>query len=411
MRAEIICVGNELLYGDVLNTNTKYLSQQLAMMGIDVLYQMVVGDDEPRLTKAIHDAGKRVDLVILSGGLGPTYDDMTKETLTKALGEEMVLDEASLEAIKAYFLRIGKDMKDSNIKQAYRPVNGSCLANHNGTAPGIHIQNNKVHYFCLPGPPGELQPMFSEEVRPKLMAMSDQTITSKIYALAGIGESTLAEQIGHIMDGSENPRIAPYAKAGTVNLRLTAITKRREEGEALIRGASDKLMPYIKDYIYSEEGLAIEEELVKALREKGMTIATAESCTGGMVSSRIVNVSGASAVFMNGLTAYSNEAKQQWLGVPETHFERYGAVSAEVAQAMAEGVRRVGKADVGIGITGIAGPTGGTPEKPVGTVCIAVASQRGCHVLRHQFSGNREKIRETSTQFALVQAFRYITKS
>lgn len=410
MIAEIICVGNELLYGDTLNTNTQYLSQQLAIIGIEVTYQLVVGDNEPILLQALQLASQRSDVVIMSGGLGPTYDDMTKETLAKALGQDMVLDGPSLEAIKGYFERVGRVMSDSNNKQAYRPVDGVSLANNNGTAPGIYIYQGSTHYFCLPGPPSELKPMYQDQVKPKLLALTNQKIASTIFSLAGIGESALANQIGHVMDHSDNPRIAPYVKTGTVNIRVTAMGPTNRACEAMLKSARDKLMPLISDYIYSEKGEDIETVLVNLLRKKHMTIATAESCTGGLVSGRIVNVSGASEVFMNGFITYSNEAKSNLLGVDPQLINTYGAVSEEVALAMAQGVRRVSGSSFGLGITGVAGPTGGTPEKPVGTVWIAVSGNDGNSVRRYQFNGNRQKVRDISAQYALVQAFRLIEK-
>ncbi len=408
MIAEIICVGNELLYGDTLNTNTRYLSQQLAMIGIDVNYQLVVGDNEPMLLDALQLASERADVVILSGGLGPTYDDMTKETVAKALNQKLVLDQPSLEAIKAIFNRMGREMTDSNNKQAYRPSGGVSLPNNNGTAPGIYVSQDDTHYFCLPGPPSELMPMYQEQVKPRLMTLTNQVITSTIYSLAGIGESALANKIGHIMDHSDNPRIAPYVKTGSVNIRITAMTTTAREGEAMLHSVREELMPLIGDYVYSEIGEDIETVLVNRLKDNKMTIATAESCTGGLMSSRIVNVSGASDVFMNGFTTYSNEAKSNLIGVDPELIATHGAVSEEVALSMAVGVREVSASSIGVGITGVAGPTGGTTEKPVGTVCIAVSGEQGNSVRKYQFNGNRQKIREISAQFALVQALRLI---
>lgn len=408
MLAEIICVGNELLYGDTLNTNTQYLSQQLAMIGVDVQYQLVVGDDEPKLIAAIELASGRSDIVIFSGGLGPTYDDMTKETLAKTLGQAMVLDEPSLEAIKGFFARLGRDMKDSNNKQAYRPIGGVSLPNSNGTAPGIYVKSEDTHYFLLPGPPRELMPMYMEQVRPRLVELTKGVITSKIFSLAGIGESDLAVKIGHIMDHSDNPRIAPYVKIGTVNIRLTAKSDTSEQGQVLIEAAEKEILPYIGPYVYSEQGEDIEEVVIGLLKDKQLTVSAAESCTGGLFSSRLINIPGASEVYMNGFVTYSNEAKMKWLDVSEADLIAHGAVSEVVALAMAEGVRRTSGTDFGVGITGIAGPGGGTAEKPVGTVCIAIAGNDGNKAATHRFSGNRQKVRELSAQYALVALYRYL---
>lgn len=406
LTAEIICVGNELLYGDTLNTNTQYLSQQLAMIGIEVKYQLVVGDDEPILLDALQLASKRSDIILLSGGLGPTYDDLTKKTVAKALGQPLVLDQPSIEAIKGYFERVGRVMSNGKDKQAYRPSGGVCLLNDNGTAPGIYVCQNQTHYFCLPGPPSELIPMYQAQVKSKLSSLTNKQITSTIYSLAGIGESALVKEIGHIMDHSDNPRIAPYLKTGMVNIRVTAMTETVDEGKVMLETARAQLMPLIGAYVYTETGEDVETVLVKGLKEAHMTIATAESCTGGLMSSRIVNVPGASDVFMNGFITYSNEAKSKLIGVDPTLIGDYGAVSEEVALAMAEGVRKVSESSIGVAITGVAGPTGGSLEKPVGTVYIATAGGRGNIVRRYQFNGNRQKIREISAQYGLVQAFR-----
>ena len=411
MIGEIICVGNELLYGDTLNTNTQYISRELALLGVTVSHQLVVGDDEPDLLQAIKVASERADIIIFSGGLGPTYDDMTKETLAKALKQSLVLDEPSLEAIKAHYNRLGREMKASNNKQAYRPSKGRCLANGNGTAPGIYVEDNQCHFFLLPGPPKELMPMYQERVKPIIQTLSPQVIASKIYGLAGIGESELVLKIGHIMDHSENPRIAPYVSTGSVNIRVTAQGTTQEEVEQRLKGASDLLLPIISSYLYSEDGEVIEAIVVRALLEEGFTVSAAESCTGGLLSSRLINVPGASEIYMNGFVTYSNAAKVKWVEVKSETLDTYGAVSEEVAIEMADGVRRVSETDIGIGITGIAGPGGGTLEKPVGTVCVAISGKEGNDVRTYNFSGNRQKVREVSAQYALVQLLRYLKRS
>lgn len=411
MTAEIICVGNELLYGDTLNTNTQYLSKQLAMIGIEVRYQGVVGDYEKDLLEAIDTAASRADIILFSGGLGPTYDDMTKETVAKALGQKLVLDQASLDHMKAMYAKLGREMKANNTKQAFKPEHGFCLPNPHGTAPGIYVMAKNHHFFLMPGPPRELKPMFLEQVKPKLLAMSDQVITSKLLCLAGIGESDLATKISHIMDHSENPRIAPYVQLGTVNIRLTATTKTKVEGEAMIEKTMDALMPYIEPYVYSFEGEKPEAVVVRLLREQKKTLALAESCTGGLMSGRIVNVPGASEVYGNGFVTYSNEAKSKWLQVDEGLIRDHGAVSEAVAIAMASGVAKVSNANYGVGITGIAGPGGGTKEKPVGTVCIAVSGDGNTEVHRYQFTGNRDRVRALSAQYGLIQLARHLNQN
>lgn len=402
MIGEIICVGNELLIGDTLNTNTQYISQQLTLLGVEVAYQSVVGDHEARLLEAIDIAVKRSDIIVFSGGLGPTYDDMTKETLAKSMSMPLVMDEASLAKIQGFFDRMGRKMADTNKKQALRPKGGRCLENNNGTAPGIYVEKDGRHFVLLPGPPSELNPMFQEQVIPILSELSEAVITSRIFKLIGIGESDLALKIGHIMDVSENPRIAPYAKTGAVNIRLTASSLTIEQGQQMIESTTELLMPYIQDYCFTYEDKELEEVVVDFLLEKRLTIATAESCTGGLLSSKLVQVSGVSTVFHNGFVTYANEAKTKWLGVDEKLLEKYGAVSEEVAIAMAKGVRVVSDANIGVGITGIAGPNGGTEEKPVGTVHIAVAYENDVFHKKLSLNGLRQKIRDYSALSALA---------
>lgn len=411
MIGEIICVGNELLIGDTLNTNTYYLSQQLTDLGIEVAYQSVVGDHEERLLEAIELAKKRSDIVIFSGGLGPTYDDMTKETVAKSLGMEMVMDEESLEMIKCFFKRLNREMADTNLKQALRPEGGIALRNGNGTAPGVYVEKDDVHYFLLPGPPRELKPMFVKCVKPIIETLSEDVIASKIFRLVGIGESDLAVKIGHIMDTSTNPRVAPYAKVGSVHIRVTASSDKKEHSERMVEEMSDKLMPYIGEYCYTTEDKNLEEVVVDILKKRGQTIALAESCTGGLLSSRFVAIPGVSDIYKGGFVTYANETKESWLGVDKELLEEHGAVSKQVAMAMAKGVSRVAGTDIGVAITGVAGPDGGSEQKPVGTVHVAVAI--GEHVFEKKLflSGLRQKIREYSAQYALILLYKILNKN
>lgn len=405
MIGEIICVGNELLIGDTLNTNTYYLSQQLTQLGIEVAYQSVVGDHEERLLGAIEQAKRRSDIILFSGGLGPTYDDMTKETVAKSIGQTLVVDEPSLDRIRSFFERIGREMAETNNKQALRPEHGICLDNDNGTAPGIYVESDGKHFVLLPGPPRELKPMFEDKVVPIIEKLSPYIITSRIFRLVGIGESDLAMRIGHIMDTSDNPRVAPYAKVGSVHIRVTAKSDTVTEGQRMVDDMTETLMPYIEEYCYTIQDKELEDVVVDALIDKSLTIATAESCTGGLLSSRLVQVSGVSEVFGNGFVTYANEAKEKWLGVEHDLLVEHGAVSEEVAKAMASGVCMKVGSDIGVGITGIAGPGGGTPDKPVGTVHIAVAFSGTLYHKKLGLSGNRQKIREYSAQQALVMLY------
>lgn len=411
MIGEIICVGNELLIGDTLNTNTHYLSRQLTQLGVEVAYQSVVGDHEERLLEAIEQAKKRSDIVIFSGGLGPTYDDMTKETVAKSLNMPMVMDEESLTMIKSFFERLGRDMAESNLKQALRPEGGIALRNGNGTAPGVYVTKENVHYFLLPGPPRELKPMFINCVKPIIEDLSEVVIASKIFRLIGIGESDLVTKIGHIMDASTNPRVAPYAKIGSVHIRITASAKTTEEADAMVVAMSDKLTPYLEEYCYTTEEKELEEVVVDLIKDRGLTLSLAESCTGGLLSSRFVGVAGVSDVYQGGFVTYANEAKEKMLGVDKGLLIAHGAVSKEVACAMAKGVQNVMGTDIGVAITGVAGPGGGSKEKPVGTVHVAVAY--GEHVFEKKLSltGLRQKIRDYSAQYALILLYKILNKT
>jgi len=402
MIGEIICVGNELLMGDTLNTNTKYLSQQLLLLGIDVRFQLVVGDDEADLLTAIKISSQRSDVVIFTGGLGPTYDDMTKETLALALNRALIQDEISMNQISQYFKKRGRDMADSNKKQAYKLEGSQVLSNANGTAPGLYIEVDHTHYILLPGPPLEMKAMFLEQVKSILEKFSKEVITTRTLQLIGIGESDLEAKISHIMDGSTNPRIAPYASLGMVKLKLIGRTQTASEGEALIKKTMRQLLPYIQQYIYTQEDQSLEAVILERMQEKEETLTVAESCTGGGLSNRLIAISGASIVYQSGFVTYSNRAKTQQLNVSAQLIKSHGAVSGEVATAMAEGAREVSGANVGVGITGIAGPEGGTKEKPVGTVYIAVADQEGVQVERYQFIGNRTKIQALAVQYGLI---------
>lgn len=415
MVAGIICVGDELLVGDTLNTNTQYLSHQLTEIGVEVRYQQVVGDHEDRLIKAIHAIKQEVDVLIFSGGLGPTYDDMTKEAVAKCLHDSLVMDETALLAIQTFFEKIGRKMAKTNLKQALRPSSGFCLPNDNGTAPGIYVteslaevgeESRKVHYFLLPGPPNELVPMYVNQVVPRLIPLLDTCIASKTYKLVGIGESDLAEQIGHLMDHATNPTIAPYAKLGSVHIRVSAKAATLQEAQDLVDKTHEELWPYLKTYCYTTDDRNLEEVVVDQLKALELTIGLAESCTAGLLSSRLGAVSGVSGVFMGAVISYANEVKTNLLMVSEDDLASHGAVSEVVASTMARGARTTLGTSVGIGITGIAGPSGGTKDKPVGTVCIAWDIKDGSNEVQrvntYHFNGNRQKIRDYSSQYALI---------
>ncbi|MBE6718106.1 MAG: competence/damage-inducible protein A [Ruminococcaceae bacterium] len=409
--AEILCVGTEILIGDIINTNAAYISQRLAALGINQYHQGVVGDNPQRVKKFIAEALERADLVITTGGLGPTYDDLTKETIAELMGKKMVLHDESLRRLKEYFESRNRVMTENNIKQAYMPEGCIILENNCGTAPGAIIENEEMGkaVVILPGPPREMKPMFEEGVVPYLEKNSDYFFVSKNINIFGIGESALETEIIDIMKNSLNPTVAPYASDGEVRLRVTAKTERKEEGEKLCLDMVEKLKnTTIGKYIYGVD-TSLEEALVNTLKEKNLKIAVAESCTGGMVTGKITAVSGSSAVLDGSVVSYANEIKSKLLGVSTDILNTKGAVSEECALEMAEGVRKLMSADIGISVTGIAGPTGGTEEKPVGTVYIAVSTskKKECEKLTLRNNG-REYIRNVSVRNVLHLALKSI---
>lgn len=406
MNAELISVGTELLLGEILNTDAKFLSEQLSALGINLYYQTVVGDNKARLANCLSEALLRSDTVIVSGGLGPTPDDLTKETVAEVMGEKLVRDAESMKAIEEYFKKTGREMPESNRKQAMMPEHCTILKNNNGTAPGCIIEKNGKIVIMLPGPPNELMPMFNESVYPYLAKKSGGALYTSTFKIFGIGEARVAEIFCDMMEKGTNPTLAPYAETAGVRLRLAAYAKTKEEGEKLLAAARERITSEIGEYIYSEEDKTLPETVVQKLIEKKLSVSAAESCTGGMFAKMIVDIPGSSDILSESFVTYSNEAKAKYLGVKKETLDKFGAVSEETAREMAEGVSRTAKADIGVGITGIAGPGGGTAEKPVGLVYVAVSMDGGCDVRRLTLCGSREKVRYS----AAINAFDMIFK-
>ena len=400
MKAEIISVGTEILLGDILNTNAQFLSRELADLGIDVYFQAVVGDNPERLKAVLENSFARADLVITTGGLGPTADDLTKETGAAYFGLPMELDEHSLKRIEKFFRKIDREMTDNNIKQAYVPKGAVVLKNGRGTAPGMIVEKDGKILIMLPGPPGEVVPMFNEGVRPYLESRQEYTFVSRILRIADVGESAMEHAVRDLLDG-ENPTVAPYAKPMESYLRITAKAKTRGEAEALIAPVAEEIYSRFGEKIYAEGETTLEDTVAEMLMKKNMTIAVAESLTGGLLSSALVEHPGISKVFLEGVTAYSNESKIKRLGVlPET-LEKFGAVSAETAEEMARGAAKFSGAEIGISTTGIAGPDGGTTEKPVGTVYIGLCIKGRASAKKLSLAGTRGRIRDRSVYLAL----------
>ena len=376
---ELISVGTEILLGDILNTDAQYLSIELAKLGISVIHQSTVGDNRERLLAQLDEAAKRSDIIILSGGLGPTPDDLTKEVCCEFFGKEMFLHEPTVEKIKRYFSSKGIEMAQNNLKQAMLPKDCVIFPNDNGTAPGMAIEKDGVHILVLPGPPRELKPMFQNCAVPYLMQFSDRIIVSHNIRTFGIGESSMAERVNDLFD-AQNPTVAPYAKDGEALLRVTAMAMTKEDAESLCEPVIEEIKKRLDAYVYGVDYNCIEEAAVAILKEHHLKVATAESCTGGLIAKRITDVPGASEVFECGIISYANEIKHKVLGVSEDDLNKYGAVSEPVAKQMAQGALKVSGADIAVSVTGIAGPDSDSTDKPVGLVYIGLADKENVWV-------------------------------
>lgn len=371
---ELISVGTEILLGDILNTDAQFLSIELARLGISVIHQSTVGDNRERLLAQLKEAADRSDIIILSGGLGPTPDDLTKEVCCEFFGKKMFLHEPTVEKIKTYFSTKGMKMAQNNLKQAMLPKDCVIFPNDNGTAPGMAIEKDGVHILVLPGPPRELKPMFRNCAVPYLMQFSDRIIVSHNIRTFGIGESLMAERVNDLFD-AENPTVAPYAKDGEALLRVTAMARTKEEAENLCKPVINEIKSRLDGFVYGVDYTCIEEAVIEKLKEKHMKVATAESCTGGLIAKRITDVPGASEVFDCGIISYANEIKHRVLGVSEDDLNKYGAVSEPVARQMAQGALKISGADIAVSVTGIAGPDSDSTNKPVGLVYIGLADR------------------------------------
>ncbi len=405
---EILSVGTEILLGDILNTNCRFLSTELASLGISVLRHTTVGDNAERLSEALSEALSRSDIVIATGGLGPTADDITRDVCCKTMGFELEFNESIAEGIRGYFTAKGIEIPETNYKQAFVPKGGTVFENSNGTAPGLGLKKDGKCVVLLPGPPYEMMPMYYESVVPYLAEYADGAIVSHTVRTMGIGESLLAEKCSDLLDG-ENPTVAPYAKMGEALLRVTAKAKTRDEAEALCKPVIDDICRRVGKYRYGIDSESIEEKTVELLKKHGLTVATAESCTGGGVAKRITDISGASSVFGCGAVTYSNEMKQALLGVRHETLEEHGAVSEETAREMAAGVRRISGADIGISVTGIAGPDSDGTNKPVGLCYVAIdtADMQECEKIETG-KANREYNRHVNASRALNLVRLYI---
>ncbi len=406
MVVELISVGTEILLGNIVNTNATYLAEQCALLGCSLYRQSVVGDNEGRLEEAVRQALGRSDIIILTGGLGPTKDDLTKEIVAKVFGRELYLDEHTKERITTYMQRLNRShITENNWKQAMIPEGAIILDNDNGTAPGLILEDreNGKTAILMPGPPAEMHPMFEKDVAPYLNKQQPEGIYSRMVKICGIGESAAETMVADLMDKQSNPTLAPYAKTGEVHFRITAKAKTKEEAEAMMAPMLEEMKKRFGKAIYTtEENVTLEDAVVELLKQKNFTVTTAESCTAGKLAGRIMNVAGASEVYNEGYITYANAAKEKLLGVKHETLETFGAVSEETAREMAMGAAKEAGADAALSVTGIAGPGGGTPEKPVGLVYIGCYVQGEVYVKKCQFTGNRERNRDSSVVQALT---------
>ena len=406
MEAEIIAVGTELLLGDILNTNAQFLARQLADLGVSVRYQHVVGDNAARLEDLVRTAKARSELLVFSGGLGPTADDLTKETVARCYHDALRFDQEEMDKITAFFAKSGRTTPANNEKQAMVPVRGKKLPNRNGTAPGVWFEDEGRYAVLLPGPPHELIPLWNEQALPLLQPLCQGTLHSLTLKVTGPGESHLEETVGHLFR-SANPTAAIYAKTGECHIRITAKAATAAEAEAMCRAKAQQFYHILGECVYGENEDTLESVTVAALRRARLTLTTAESCTGGLVARRITDVPGASEVFGFGFVTYANQAKEQLLGVPGEVLAAHGAVSPQTAAWMAAGARRAAGADLALALTGLAGPGGGTPEKPVGLVYLAAAFRDRLYIRKLGLGGRgRETVRLRASQTALDLARR-----
>jgi nicotinamide-nucleotide amidase len=402
MKAEIITIGDELLFGQIQDSNSSFIGERLTAEGMEVVFKTSVGDDINRMTEAFNIARTRVDVIIASGGLGPTVDDLTKKALVKAYKRNLIFHQEILKQIEESFGKRGIPMPQINQNQALIPQGAKALANLWGVAPGIFLEDEKNLFFALPGVPAEMMWMLENEVLPILRDKKpDHFIIHRKMKTTGISESALYEKIEKLIDPAGEIKLAFLPSYLGVDIRLSMETNDREQALGKIDEFEKKIREVARDLIYGVDDQTLEVVVGKLLLDKKKKIAVAESCTGGMIGARLTNISGSSQYFERGVITYSNQAKTELLGVPGEVIEKHGAVSEEVALLMAEGVRRLAKTDFGLSVTGIAGPTGGMPQKPVGLVYIGLAHEKGSAAKKFLFGENRNSNRERSTQAAL----------
>lgn len=404
VRAEIICIGTELLLGEIVDTNAAFIARSLAGLGLDLYHKTTVGDNLGRITAALRQAWERSQVIITTGGLGPTQDDLTRDGVAALLGEELAADEAEAAKIRGFFARLGRPMPPNNERQAMFPPSARPIPNPEGTASGIAVHREGRHLFCLPGVPVEMERMLVREVIPALRGvLPGQPLFSRTLRLVGIGESAMAEAVNDLIETGRAPTVAPYVtRRGETRLRLTAHAADAAEAEALFAPVEAEIRRRLGAHIFGADEDTLESAIGRLLLARGLTLATAESCTGGLIGHLLTNAPGSSGYYLGGVVAYDNRVKTDLLAVPETILEARGAVSEETARLMAQNIRLRFGTDLGLASTGIAGPGGGTPEKPVGLVFLALAGADGAEVRRLNLPWDRAGNKDAAAQNALA---------
>ena len=408
---EILSVGTELLLGGTVNLDAQLLSQKLSELGLNVFYHTVVGDNPGRLEHAVDIAKNRADIILTTGGLGPTCDDLTKQILARSFGKELVMHADIADGLRAWFARRGQTMPENNLQQAMLPEGCTVFPNACGTAPGCAFEAEGKHVLMLPGPPSECMDMFEKQAKPYMSALREGVILSRTLKIFGMGESALETLLREEMNAMTNPSLAPYAKEGECELRITAKAATEQAARAMIAPVEERLRSRLGHVIYGADVPNLETAVLHALKEHGMTLGTAESCTGGLIAKRMTDLPGSSAVFKGGIVSYCNEIKHNVLGVPQELLDQYGAVSEPAARAMAEGARRLLNCDLAVSATGVAGPGSAEMGNPAGLVYVALATADGTEVRQLRLSGaGRQRVRTTAAHHAFDLVLRCFRK-
>jgi len=384
MKTAILTVGTEILFGQIVNTNAAYLSRELNNLGFDVMYHYSVGDNPKRFLELIHLAFRDCDMIITTGGLGPTQDDLTKETIAKAMGERIVVSDMAMEALKSHYRKSERPMTENNLKQAYMPESAEVLPNDQGTAPGFWLEKDGKIIVSMPGPPREMTNMFSKEVMPRLRSLQDSVIHYRILRTFGLGESKMETVLLPLIDEQTDPTIATYAKEGECSLRIASKRATLQEAKKAVDDMSQRVMDIIGEYVYSQDNEDLKDVVGRLLISKNITVSCAESCTGGLFAGTLTDIPGISCVFDRGIVTYSNKAKMEELGVKEDTLETFGAVSSQTAAEMAQGLAEKTGSDLCISVTGIAGPDGGSLQKPVGTAYVGIRWKGNTEIIKIQ---------------------------